>query len=116
MSCSGRRCCFAPLAPIVITCSILSASAEAQGPLFESSDILQLRIEAPFRRMISNEEGRFPASMVLADTPEDTIKETALKDERIVKFLGSKEIKMFIVSSLNSKNQGSVISLGFRPF
>jgi len=34
---------------------------------------------------------------VPADTPEDTIKETALYDERIVKFLGDKEIQKVIV-------------------
>jgi leucyl-tRNA synthetase len=34
---------------------------------------------------------------VAADTPEDTIKEMALKDERILKFLGDKEIKKAIV-------------------
>ena len=34
---------------------------------------------------------------VAADTPDDTIKEMALKDERILKFLGGKEIKKVIV-------------------
>ena len=33
---------------------------------------------------------------VATDTPEDTIRETALKDERIVKFLGGKEIRKVI--------------------
>ena len=34
---------------------------------------------------------------VAVDTPDDTIKEMALKDERILKFLGGKEIKKVIV-------------------
>ncbi len=34
---------------------------------------------------------------VAADTPDDTIKEMALKDERILKFLGDQEIKKVIV-------------------
>jgi leucyl-tRNA synthetase len=37
---------------------------------------------------------RFQAA---ADTPDDTIQELALKDERILKFLGDKEIKKVIV-------------------
>jgi leucyl-tRNA synthetase len=34
---------------------------------------------------------------VAADTPDDTIREMALKDERILKFLGDKEIRKVIV-------------------
>lgn len=59
--------------PTLILCSIMFVPTEAQTPLFDSADLVQLRIEAPFRRMMSEEEGRFPASMVFADTPGDTI-------------------------------------------
>lgn len=59
--------------PIVILYSIFFVPTEAQNRLFDSEDLVQVRIEAPFQRMISEEEGRFPAKLIFAASPEDTV-------------------------------------------
>ena len=73
MSCLRDQCRFAFFMLLVILCSIYPDRYVAQQRLFESADPLQLRLEAPFRRMISEREGRFAAQMLLASTPADTI-------------------------------------------
>jgi hypothetical protein len=47
--------------------------AVTQRILFESPEPIEVRIAAPFRRMVSDQEGRFPATIVLVDAPGDTI-------------------------------------------
>ena len=66
MSCLRDQGRFAFFMLLVILCSIYPDRYVAQQRLFESADPLQLRLEAPFRRMISEREGRFAAQMLVA--------------------------------------------------
>lgn len=61
------------LTSIVVLLSVCSTGVVAQRPLFESADLLELRLEAPFRRMVSERTGRFAARMLLGSTLADTI-------------------------------------------
>ena len=68
-----RRTHPAFLLPLLVLVAISPALVAAQRPLFESAELLELRLEAPFRSMISEQEGRFPARLLLSSTPSDTI-------------------------------------------
>ena len=61
------------LVPLAVLVSVLSPAVAAQRPLFESADLLELRFEAPFHEMISEQEGRFAARILLSSAPADTI-------------------------------------------
>ncbi len=64
---------FRALTTSVLLVVAIPPTVIAQPPLFESSELLELRLEAPFRRMISEQEGRFPARILLSSIPTDTI-------------------------------------------
>jgi len=58
----------------IVACALThTGRCGAQAPLFESDSILELRIEAPFRRMTSEAEGRFPARLILTAGAGDTL-------------------------------------------
>jgi hypothetical protein len=73
MYCSASPGSIALAAHVVILCFIFLVPTEAQNHLFDSHGLVQVRIEAPFRRMISEEEGRFAAKLIFAEYPGDTI-------------------------------------------
>ena len=73
MCCTCVKSRVAHTAALVLLSTLHLDFADAQGALFDSSELLTLRIEAPFRTMISEKEGRFPAKLVFADAPEDTV-------------------------------------------
>ena len=53
-------------AVLVLLSLFLTDATAAQQVLFDSLEPLELRIEAPFRRLISEQEGRFSARMISA--------------------------------------------------
>jgi hypothetical protein len=63
----------AMLAAGVFLFSLCPVSTVAQGDLFESAELLHVRIEAPFRRLTSDVGERFAATLIFAQAPEDTI-------------------------------------------
>ncbi len=60
-------------AAILILGLMGSEPAVAQQPLFRSLEPLDLRIEADFGRLLSEDEGRFAARIVSSDAPGDTL-------------------------------------------
>lgn len=74
MACSTSQRRFALLISMVALNAAIPDPARAQGGLFDSDELLSLRFEAPFDVMISEKEGRFPAAILFANAPQDTIR------------------------------------------